>query len=94
MAVVVVMDPLMSLVGSESAVGVAGAELCESVTFPGFDLATVLDQLGRVQPGREALECAAGVDFGELVVVTHEHDLGASRLGVVEEPGELACAHH
>ena len=88
------MDPFVGLIGGERDVGVASAEFGEGGTFPWFDLTTVLDELGCVEPGGEAGEGAAGVDLRELVVVTDEHDLAAGMLGVVEELGELAGTDH
>ena len=89
-------DPAVVAVGGEGGRDVAAAQLVERVAFPRVLLAAVDGQFDdtvaeRVERGPER---AAGGDFGELVVVADEHDLGADCGGLVDDRGDVAGAGH
>jgi hypothetical protein len=66
----------------------------QGLAFPGLVLAAVLGQLAGAEAEPEGAEAAAGVDGGQLPVVTDQHHLGLGAVGVLQEPGELAAAQH
>ena len=89
-------DAAVVAVGGEGGGDVAAAELVEGVLLPDVLLAAVDGQLDdavaeRVEGGPER---AAGGDFGELVVVADEHDLGPDGGGLIDDGGEVAGAGH
>ena len=95
-AVVVEHDPAVCLVGGEGCGDVAVAELIERCLFPGRVLASVDGELGdavaeHVERGSEA---SAGGDFGELVVIADEDELGADPCHLIDDTGQVADGRH
>jgi hypothetical protein len=81
-------------VGVQGGVDVAVAQVLDRLALPRLGLPAVLGQRGRAEPQPEPPEPAACLDRGELLVVTHQHDLGARLGGVVQQPCEFAGAEH
>ena len=86
--------PSGAVVDGDRGGGVAAPQLVERVAFPRLPLAAVVGQLNDRQPVDQPAEHPADVDLGQLVVVADQDELCAAPLGVVEEAGELAGAHH
>jgi len=88
------MDPVVSNVGIEGLVDVAGTQLSQGVAFPRVHLTAVLVEETRAESCAKAADGAAGVDLGKLARVTDQHDLGVGVFSVVEESGHLAGPDH
>ena len=95
-AVVVEHHPAVCLVGGEGCGDVAVAELVEGRLLPCRCLPSVDGEFGdAVAEGVEGgSEAAAGGDFGELVVIADEDQLGADPCHLIDDTGEVAdCGH-
>jgi hypothetical protein len=57
-------------------------------------LAAVLGQFGVATPAGEGGEQPSGVDLGELLRVTDEHELAARSCGVAQQPDDPPAAQH
>ena len=70
------------------------AEFGQGVTFPFLVLSNVFGQLDCGEAYCESGEESAGVDFGELVVVSDQDEFPVGRFDQVGDLGELAAADH
>jgi hypothetical protein len=57
-------------------------------------LATILREFAGAEPQAQGPEAAAGIDRRQLPVITDQHHLGPSPLGMPEEADQLAAAQH
>ena len=89
-------DPVVSEVGVPGVADVAVAEVVERVDLPPFDLAAIGGELAYlVAEGADRVgESAAGLDFGELVVVAHQDHLGTRSSGRGDDMVEIDGAAH
>ena len=95
-AVVVEHDAAVCLVGGEGGGDVAVAELVEGRLLPCGLLTAVDGELGdaiteHVEGGSES---SAGGDFGELVVIADEDQLGADPCHLIDDTGQVAHRGH
>jgi hypothetical protein len=79
-------------VGGHCLLHEAAADQLEGLALPRLVLAAVLGQLAGAKAKAEGAEAAAGVDRGQLPVITNQDHLGLRLLRVVQEAGELAAA--
>jgi hypothetical protein len=84
----------MSLVGGHRLLDQPGPDQLQGLAFPDLLLAPVLHELGGAEAEAEGAEAAAGVDGGQLPVITDQDHLGLGVVGVLEEAGERAAADH
>jgi hypothetical protein len=75
----------VSVVERDRVLGPAIAEVIESGALPRVDLAMVLAQNRREVPVDESAKGAAGLELGQLVVITDEHELALHRGDRVDE---------
>jgi hypothetical protein len=84
----------MRLVDGHRLLDQPGADEVEGFAFPGLVLPSVLRELAGAEAEAEGAEAAAGVDRGQLPVITDQDQLGLDLLGVLEQAGQLAAADH
>jgi hypothetical protein len=87
-------DPTQLLEAGNCSIDVPIAQVGEERPLARVVLSAVVGQGHRRQGASEFGKGAAGFDLGKLAVVADEHELGAGLAAVLDEPGELARAHH
>jgi len=73
---------------------VAEAELGGGLAFDGVELASIVGEFVVAEAFGETLEQTAGVDFGELLRVADEDELGVGLGGFVDDGSQASVAEH
>src|SRR4029453_14799227 len=79
--------PIMGLVGSHRLLHEPAPDEVEGVAFPRLVLPPVLGQFRGAEPEGEGADPPAGIDRGQLPIITDQHHLGLRLLCVLEEAG-------